>query len=539
LLKKGSELPDAWKPRAPKHASEQVPTIYFKDTLFEIKNYVKTYAYQQYYLVKNDPKTVNIKVSKITRFYAEFVVEKCSITTNVEQAFIKQISQFKGTVRVAVIESKEGDAKRTALGRALEMYAFLLFIEHYTSANKWVHAFDLHKELPKKLVKYFSNKELELYRMQLVAAQKRNKTPSLGWSTTYDITKFIDDFEGFNYALNAVAIAIEAGLRISEIRALKRDCLRPVTNEEEKMVVRYFARQGKAPIKLDYSQSRWLTYHVIKGKGGELFKGTPILVGKRVINAINRVLDYTTGLAEESGSDMLFLNRYGYGNKIKVRGSAAFLKDLYDLYELGMPIVRFHQCRATFATILYHLGIPIGVIEKYMNHVSSEVTKGYIDSMEDESTSSFGWLIQNKVDEGADERLKALQEELLSLVGTAEFFGLTHSSRLKLFERLRKKNGVVIKMSDHGVCVLPSGEKCQYGYEEILPCHASNCSHFNPDADKEAEDFFLDLLKNNTERIKELEIEAFNHAGLEVNFDILILAKNSLQTIVNKIKKAS
>lgn len=539
LLKKGSELSDEWKPREPKFASEIVPTIYFKDVLHEMKDYVKAYAYQQFYLIQNDPKTINGKVMYITRFYDEFVSKKCTIETNVEHAFMEQIKQFKESVRSGVAEGKESDIKRTVMGRAVEVYGFLLFLEPYSKANTWVNAFDLRKALPKKLVKYFKNEEYEMYRLQLVKAQNRKKTPSLSWITTYDVAKFIDEFEGFNYALNAVAIAIEAGLRISEIRELKRDCLKPVTKEEERMVAKYFARQGKAPVKLDYSESRWLVYHVVKGKGGEPVEGTPILIGKRVINAINRVLEYTAELAKESGSDMLFLNRQSKGKEIKVRSGTRLLQDMYVLYEMGMPIIRFHQCRATFATILYYLNIPIGVIEKYMNHVTSDVTKGYVSSMEDESTSTFGWLMQNKVDDSADERLKALQKELYELVGSPDFFGLTHSSRLKLFERLREKHDVVIKISDHGICALPKGEKCQHGYENVLPCHASNCKSFNPDTDEEAKDFFVGLLENSKERIEQLEEEAKNHIGLEVNFDILELAKNSLQSIVDKIEKAS
>jgi len=555
LLKKGRELPDAWKPRKQKYPSEQIQTIYFrtykdaydpenpeaKITIYHlsgIKDYVKAYAYKQFYLNKRDYKTVNVKVRSIARFFENYVGSRCNPKTNFKNAFINQIDDFKKMIKTNAINGVKDGGKKTLIARAIDVYDFMLFLEQYSKTNTWVNKFDLQTELPEKLVKYFNKEEIEVYRLEIVAANKKNKTPALSWSTTYEVAKFIDDFKGFNYALEAVAISLESGLRISEIRELKRDCLKPVTKEEEKAVARYFARQGKSPIRLDYSKSRWLVYHVIKGQGGELIEGTPILVGKRVIDAINRVMDATAELAEESKSNMLFLNKPN-GRDISVRSYTMLLKDLRELFELGMPLVKFHQCRATFATILYFLDIPIGVIEKYLNHVSSDVTKGYVDAREDESSSALSWILQNKLDENADERLKALRVELLKLVGSSTFLGLSHNSRLKLFQRLQTSYGVKLKISDHGVCVLPDEEKCPHGFETVLPCHSASCDKFNPDTDDEAKDFFQALLSNNNERINELEELALTHGGVQINFDILHIEKSSLEAILQTVKKAS
>lgn len=555
LLKKGKELPDEWTPREPKYPSEQIQTIYFRTHeevdgpenpenkiiiyhLSGMKDYVKAYAHKLFYLNKRDHKTINVKVRSITRFFRDYVGYKCTPKTNFKNAFINQIADFKKRIKENALDAKKGDNKRTLIARAIDAYDFMLFLEQYSKTNTWVNKFDLQTELPGKLVKYFTKEEIEVYRLQIVAANKKNKTPALGWSTAYEVAKFIDNFRGFNYALEAISISLEAGLRISEIRELKRDCLKPVTKEEEKSVARHFARQGRSPIELDYSESRWLVYHVVKGKGGELTEGTPILVGKRVTDAINRVLNATAELAEESESDMLFLNKPN-GMNVTVRSYSMLLNDLRELFESGMPLVKFHQCRATFATILYFLDIPIGVIEKYLNHVSSDVTKGYVDAREDESSSALGWMLQNKLDENADERLKELRVELLKLVGSSTFLGLSHNSRLKLFQRLQASYGVKLKMGDHGVCVLPDKEKCPHGFEDVLPCHSAGCDKFNPDTDDEAENFFQALLNNNDERINELEELAAAHDGIQVNFDILHEEKSSLEAILQIVKKAS
>lgn len=555
LLKKGKDLPDAWRPNEPKFPSEQIQTIYFrghKETddpenpknkiityhLSGIKDYVKAYAHKLFYLNKRDHKTVNVKVRSISRFFEDYVGHSCNTNTNFKNAFIEQIADFKKMIRKKTVDGVKGGGRKKLIARAIDVYDFMLFLEQYSKTNIWVKKFDLHAELPQKLVKYFKKEEIEVYRLQIIAANKRSKPSALSWSNTYEIAKFIDKFEGFNYALEAVAISLESGLRISEIRELKRDCLKPVTKEEEKAVGRYFARQGKSPIELDYSESKWLAYHVVKGKGGELAEGTPILVGKRVTDAINRTLNATAELAKESKSDMLFLNKPN-GMNVGVRSYAALLKDLKELFELGMPLVKFHQCRATFATILYFLDIPIGVIEKYLNHVSSDVTKGYVDAMEDESSSALSWMLQNKLDENADERLKELRAELLGMVGSTTFLGLSHNSRLKLFQRLQTSYGVKLKMSDHGVCVLPDDEKCPHGFEDVLPCHGAGCDKFHPDTNDEAENFFQALLSNNDERIKELEELAATHDNIQVNFNILHEEKSSLAAILQIVKKAS
>ena len=544
LLQKGRELPDLWKPREPMHESEVIQTINFTDLPSGMKDYVKAHTYSLFHLQNSGPKTVYSKVMNIKKFFADHT-PRATIKTNLKSAYIALLEAGKERIRQAVIGELETDPKHYALRQAIFNADFLLFLERYSDTNKWINAFDIKEHLPEKLVKYFDKEELELYRLNIVAAQNRTKTPALSWTATYETAKFIDEYQGFNYTINAIAIALEAGLRISEIRELKRDCLRPVLDEEIEAVKRHFQRQNKIAFKLDYSKSAWLVYDVVKRKKGTPEEGAPILVGKRVIDAIQRVLDYTEEMARVSGSDMLFLNytkvnHTGVYEKeaIAVRSYSSFKFDLYALWEEGLPIARFHQYRATFATILVHLDVPLNVISKYLNHITTDVVSGYGQYEQNEFNAEISHILKAKQAKDASKGMIELQNEMKYLVSTDGWDVLTETSRTRLLERLKKHFGVKLKMTDMGACVLGEGESCQHGFELTLPCHQAGCDKFSPDTDEIALDYFQSLLANNIERQAFLQEELIKHPNIEVNFDIMKIAEASIQGIISTIEEA-
>ncbi len=539
ILKKGRNLPDKWQPRLPKYEGEYVPFIYFRKDLGGLKEYCKAFAYQLHTIAKQDPKTINIKVTELKNFIGNFVAGKANADTCLKDAFIVSISEHHNKIRNHFFSGGKTDKSRRSRENSIVLLEFILFLDLFSDANKWAFEFDLAEELPDKLVKYFTNKELETYRLDFNGLIAQSKKPSMSWASLYEMMKFLEGIEP-SYAKTATILGVEAGLRISEIRTLRIDCLQPVTTQEKEMVKRHFARLRKeAPIKLDYSNSRWLHYHIIKGKGGDVVPGTPILVGCRVIDAIEELSETTRDLRTESGSNMLFLNRVRDSKRpFRVRSYTSLLNDLAELIEQGMPPVRFHELRATFATILHRLEVPIGMIEKYMNHISSDVTASYIDAQRNESSKIMTKLLDESIGGTKDdEQLAALQAELISLVATREFMGLSHNSRISLFERLMNKFNIKLGISDHGVCVLPQGDICPHGFEGVLPCHASSCEKFHPDLD--SEDFFVALLENNQERLKEIENMVAIHESMEVNIDMLETATQSIGNIVKMIKGAA
>ena len=351
----------------------------------------------------------------------------------------------------------------------------------------------------------------------------------------HDIMEFVEPLPA-SYIKTAIIVMAEAGLRISEVRTLTIDCLEPVTDPEIKTVAKYLKRLGKnAPVELDYSKSYWLNYHITKNKGGNITKGTPILVGESVKNAINELIELTVDLRKEAKNNMLFLNKHN--KKITVRSTSALRQDRDKLIKKGMPYFRFHQFRATFATILNRLGVPLGMIEKYLNHMYSDVTNGYINSRRKENTTIFNKILNESIGGNANNKaFLEYQRELLSMFETSEFNGLSYNSQHKMLERLMQKHNIKLGSADHGTCVLPMDRECPNGYEGVNPCHTEDCECFMPDSDEESENFFI-LSLAKTEN-KEIELKKFaqEHGSVHVNFEQINKAKKSLNNILTQIR---
>jgi hypothetical protein len=315
------------------------------------------------------------------------------------------------------------------------------------------------------------------------------------------------------------------------------DCLEEISRTEQLTIQNYLGQvRISAPVNLNYSESYWLNYHTIKQNGGVLEKGTPILVGKAVKQAIDELIEFTVEYREESGSDMLFLNKQTNGN-ISVRSSSTLRGDRDKLAKEGMPFLKFHQLRATFATILHKLGVPIGMIEKYLNHISSDVTAGYISSQRSESLNLFNKVLDSNISGvNNNEEYGDFAEELLQVIENSEFSGLTHNSQMKMFERLVSKHNVKLSSGDHGTCVLPLEKTCPNGYGSVNPCHTAECSSFKPDADEEAKQYFILSLAQNENKELELKKIAEEHGAIQINFDPIHTAIRSLTSILQQIE---
>lgn len=537
LLKKAKDIPDSWNPYEKRYGSDKVPNIKFTEVAPELKIYIKAFALEQLSFVGNEAITVNSTIKIVYNFLTTIPnFETLNVDFNFEANYEVYLEKLRDDVR-NIVKNEKSKVVKTARGYAVETLKFIAFLGGYSNQNSWANNCNITASLPKKLAKYFNKKELQTFQNELIALQTENKTRSIPWGTMYEIMKFIH-VQPPSHIKTAIVVMGETGLRISEVRELKVDCLEPVSEIEQLAVKKYFERIGKsAPINLDYSESYWLKYHVVKHKGAALKKGTPILVGKTVKKVIDEQIELTAELREEFGSDMLFLNKNRSGI-VSIRSYSAFLQDRDKLVKKGMLFLKFHQLRATFATILHRLGVPLGMIEKYMNHVSSEITLGYINSLRNENMNLFNKILDdNIVNVGDNKNYDSFAENLLTAVENNNFAGLSHNSQMKMFERLMRKHNIKLSSSDYGTCILPSEKECPNGYEGLNPCHTAECNSFNPDADEETREFFILSLARAENKELELKKLADEHNSIQVNFEPIHQAKRSLINILQQIKE--
>lgn len=536
LFEKAKDISDNWQPHGKRYESEESARVVFGEASPKLKIYIKAFAIEQHDFIGNEIKTVRAEVSNIYVFLKTLPnPDKLCIDTSMEKHFEAYIKKLQSSAKNIVDKKKKSLKVKTVRGYAISVLKFITFLNYYSDLHRWSIGHNVTTELPKKLSKYFSNKELQIFKNELVTLQSENQTKSISWATMYDIMKFVEA-QPPSYIKTAIVVMANAGLRISEVRELKIDCLEKVSEIEQLAVFRHFKRIGKlAPMKLDYSDSYWLKYYIVKNKEGVLESGTPILVGKAVKKAIDETIELTAELRYEAGSDMLFLNK-GCKKGITIREYGVFLADRDKLVEKGMPFLRFHQLRATFATILHRLNVPVDIIEKYMNHVSSDVTSRYINSQRNESMS-----LLNKVLDGGisgtnnDEKRGEFSEELLLAIESNKFAGLSHSSQIKMFERLMRKHDIKLSVGDHGTCVLVGNKTCPNGYEGVNPCHTAECKSFNPDVDDETKQFFILSLARAENKEAELKKFADEHGSVQVNYEPIHRAQRSLAGILQQI----
>lgn len=538
LLEQARHMPDKWMPREKSHESQQVFHIYFNPSLSSLAPHIKAFAYELAFYHQLSIMSISQYMSAINKLCETAKrPDKLNANSDFKGLYQKQVENLHNSIKEGVIkgEKKEG-AIHTAKAVSAHALRFVNFLGGYSDKNSWSTDYNLSNILPKKLAKYFSLAELQVYRNELRAAQEI-KTRFIPYSVLYDIMNFV-------YALppshikTVIIIAAHTGLRISEIRGLQTDCLTKVSDAEIKMAKGYLEEMERSiSIRPDYSESYWLSGHLIfKKKGDAPIEGAPILVGKEVKQAIDELIELTADARSKADSDMLFINMIRRG-EYGVRSYTSLRKDRNLLVEQGMPFATFHQFRATFATILYDLKVPIGMIEKYLNHIRSDVTSGYIASEKERGVTLMNRVLDGRIKGGDDESYKQFEKELNSAVSAPEFAGLTFGAQASLFQRLLKEHDIKIDFGDHGHCVMPVSEVCPHGYESVSPCHTSDCKKFKPDPNEKP--FFIHLLDTRKGHRHEIEKLAEEHNSLNVNFERFDNDIKSISNIIDLIEKVS
>lgn len=544
LLKKAKGIPDKkWYPRSKYHESEQLLSVNFKSNPSKLKIYIKAFAYELSYYYQLEPSTIH---QHLTAIYGLMEGSKDFDGLNIESDFKTLFETYILHLYEGVKNTVIGDKKKkryaiqTARDHSLGILRFIIFLNSYSDKHHWGKEYIHTKIFPSKIAKYFDSTELQVYRNELRSLLNKGKTQAIPYNILYDVMKFVYKLPP-SYIKTAIIIAAHTGLRMSEIRGLEIDCLTKVSETEIKTVDNYLATMKRAiVIRPDFSESYWLSGHLIfKGNRESPAEGAPILVGKEVKHAIDELIQITSKIREKADSRMLFINKIrNKQNPYGIRSYGALLLDRNKLVEQGMPFVKFHQFRATFATILYDLKVPIGMIEKYLNHVSSDVTAGYIASKKERSISLMNSVLSGRVaGVTRDESFHRFEQKLRSAVAAPEFAGMSFGSQASLFERLMKEHEIKISLSDHGHCVLPASEICPHGYEEVSPCHTSGCEKFKPDPEEKP--FFVNLLSLREGQRDEIEKFAKEHGGLHVNMEKYDNDIASISNIIDLIEKVS
>lgn len=556
LLSKAKEIPDVWFVRDKYYENEEVTSVCFNKVSPILELYIKAFAYELLYHNGLEVESVVHIIRSVYRFifHSYEDVHALGIESDYREGFDKYIEKLRIAVRekvfsmvatktTALDNEKEGDnwllSKKTALTYANQCYRFLVFLSSYSKKHLWIKESGYTKELPNKFSEYFSPDELQVFRSTLRDLSEENKAnKAIPYSILYDVMKFVYS-QPPSYIKTAIIIAAHTGLRISEIRGLQIDCLTKLSTTEIKSAKEYVKKIGGAvALKSDFSKSYWVSGHsIFKGKGKYPIEGAPILVGIQVKHAIDELISITADIREKSGSKYLFINNSSGKNTYGIRSYQALLNDRDAFVEQGMPFIRFHQFRATFATILYDLRVPIGMIEKYLNHIRSDVTAGYITSERKRDIDILNAILAKKiVGSEKDSAYIEFERALRSAVATAEFAGMTFSSQASFFRRMLKQYGIKVSLGDHGICVLPMNEVCSHGYENANPCHTSGCKKFSPNVDER--DFFVKLIESRKKQKKEITSFAKQHGSAKIDlqrFDRDIL---NINNIINWIDKS-
>lgn len=504
------DIPDKWDVSKYDKRPDNTVTIDFAWASKDIRMACKYWAWTLIFRQDFQPASVKSMVGNAA-FFFEFARNRHGldeVKDNFYYAWMAYIDDLKLRVKSSLAE----DSKNSLRPRTASQYASnaLMFVAQLGSMHKgfeWVFRRDYSVLLPHDMSSYLTADERHEFRQKLVRLQFENKTQVVPYDELLVLTRGLEGCHDI-YLKNAVKVAFHTGLRITEVLILKKGCLVPVSKEEIESARAYREKHriGLGGVDPDWSEMYWLMNHrVIKDKKTtEWSIGTPIMVSKVVYDALKEVEEFTSELREESGLDYLFINKHK--GRIRVRGYGALQHSKQKLIKDGkLPYFRFHQTRATFATILYDLGISEEMIKKYLNHVNTETTSGYISSNHERE-----YMEMNAVAAGRmlgisvnDKKVDSFAREVTGVASSSEWEHLDYFDQLAVYASIKRKNNLSVVYYDHGFCMLGLGESCQYGYGDVKPCYLSDCGKF--EADKDELPSFAEMLREREKALPELK----------------------------------
>ncbi|MFC2073438.1 tyrosine-type recombinase/integrase [Campylobacterota bacterium] len=494
------DIPDKWDVSKYDKRPDNTITIDFTWANRDIRMACKYWAWTLIFRQDFQPASVNSMVSHAAFFFefARSIHGLNKVKDNFYYAWMAYIDDLRLRVKSSLVEgSKKPLQPRTASQYASNALMFMAQLGSMYKGFEWVFRRDYSVLLPHDISSYLTGDERHTFKQKLVRLQFENKTQVIPYDELLILTRALEGCDDI-YLKNAVKVALHTGLRITEVLILKKGCLAPVSKEEIEAATAYRQKHkiGLGGVDPNWSEMYWLAGHqVVKDKKtAEWSTGTPIMVSKVVYDALKELEEFTSRLREESGLDYLFINKHR--GRIRVRSYSALQQSKQKFIKNGrLPYFRFHQTRATFATILYDLGIPEEMIKKYLNHVNIETTSGYVSSNHEReymemNAVAAGRLLGISVN---NKKVDSFVREITGVVTASEWEHLDYFDQLAVYASIKRKNNLSVVYYDHGFCMLGLGESCQYGYGDVKPCYLSDCSKFEPD--KEELPSFAEMLR--------------------------------------------
>ncbi len=548
------EIPDQWNIQSLNKHDGIAKNLYFTIEDEQVQEFLKYYCWKR--LKRDKAGTTTVQTEQLAiRSFLNQSAQRYPLSNwrnGYRQSWDYFTVDLQERIREKMIPGSSSQDKlevKTAKGYAASILRFLAEMASLHKQFSWAYKEDISELLPDSLATYFTPNERLQLRDDFADLQYRHKTTMIPYDELLDITYATKKCDVSQHIIirACITIAIHTGLRISEIRRLDADCLVPISKEEieDAMIFREYAKIDIGGVAPDWSNFYWLHYDSAKDKrvGTKWSRGTPIMVSQTVHNAIMEVIEATTELREASGSKRLFLVKgTGSGINPPSTGSLYKYKSAF-LREFELPHFKFHQCRATFATILSDMGVPMEMIQKYLNHISSDITSGYISSNLERDARAMR-LVEARKFHGipaTNNELKAFHEQFLSAVDSEEWEYLSMVSQVSVFRYLQERNNLSIWYGDHGFCILKSEKTCPMDLTEHSPCYQQQCEHYSPD--KEALPMFADMLNErrairkdyfkacaeyDDPQVAESKISKFNHEAQGLENLIVDLAKGKL-----------
>jgi integrase len=170
-----------------------------------------------------------------------------------------------------------------------------------------------------------------------------------------------------------VLTAVSTGVRLGELRALRWGDVEWDREKPRLCVRRSVTKNG--------------VFQVPKTKGST----RKIPIGARLRTAL---LEHRMSSRYKDESDLIFPNGKGApldGHNLAVREFKPALR------RAGLPSIRFHDLRHTFATLLLERRVPVTVVSKMLGHASAKMT-----------LDTYSHLLPDSLDEAADEMEAAI-----------------------------------------------------------------------------------------------------------------------------------
>lgn len=541
------DIPDIWDVSEYEKRPDAKITIVFTWADGSIKKICKFWAWTLLTRQDYQGSTVRSMVDN-AKYFFKFALNHHGASTekdNFYDAWIDYVGDLKRRVKGSIIKDSEDSIQpRTASQYANNTLLLLAQLGGVYKGFEWVFRRDYSVLLPHEISSYMSGEERYQFRQELVRLQFVQKTKVIPYDDLLKLTRAFRECPD-PYLKTAVTVALHTGLRITEVLVLKKGCLVPVSDDEIKDSLEYRRKHkiGLGGVDPDWSEMYWLKDHqVIKDKKTKEWAiGTPILVSKVVYDAIREIEEFTDKLRKESGSGYLYINKAN--GIVKVRTYSALLnaKNKF-IQDMRLPYFAFHMLRATFATMLYDLGVPEEMIQKYLNHVKIDTTSGYVSSNHERdymemSAVSAGRMLGVSV---SNQKVNNFANEVIGVASASEWEHLDYFDQLAVYLSIKRKHNLSVVYYDHGFCLLALGESCQHGYGDVKPCYLSECGKFEPDASEIPS--FIEMLQERKRTAPELsrlyDSQAESSPEYKDELDARMMEfQNDTQTLIGLIER--